>query len=126
MRTGAAMRALVVDDEPELADLLSRLLRKRFGAVVHVAGDGESTRRALCELDLDCVTLDYQLPDCDGLTLLREIQAGDSPPAVVLVTAHGDTLLERDAMELGAFSYITKDDCLVNSLSKAIEAIAAR
>lgn len=120
------MRALVVDDEPELADLLSRLLQKRFGAVVHVARDGESARRALRELDLDCVTLDYQLPDCDGLTLLREIQAGDSPPAVLLVTAHGDAMLERDAIQLGAFSYITKDQRLVDALCQAVQSLAGR
>ncbi len=65
---GSPVRALVVDDEPQLADLLSMALRFE-GWQVRSAGDGAAAVEAAHELRPDVVVLDVMLPDVDGLTL---------------------------------------------------------
>jgi two-component system, OmpR family, response regulator len=70
---GSPVRVLVVDDEPQLADLVGMALRFE-GWQVRTAGDGASAVRAAHELRPDVVVLDVMLPDVDGLTLLRRLR----------------------------------------------------
>src|SRR4051812_19917107 len=83
---GSPLRALVVDDEPMLQDLLSMALRYD-GWEVRAAGTGTAGVRAAREFSLDVVLLDVMLPDIDGLEVLRRMRGTDPDVPVLFLTA---------------------------------------
>src|SRR5947209_6611124 len=97
---------LVVDDEPNIADLVELYLR-REGFRVAKAGDGASGIDAVARHRPRLVVLDVGLPDIDGLEVCRRIRATSSIP-VIFLTAR-DTEVDRVlGLELGADDYVTK------------------
>lgn len=103
--TGQA-QVLVVDDDPEIASLLSRYLQGQ-GLGVRVACDGAQTRAALVQPDFDVVLLDLGLPDADGLSLMRELRDRWAGP-IIIVTGRGESVERVVGLELGADDYVSK------------------
>jgi two-component system OmpR family response regulator len=98
---------LVVDDEPNLAELLTSALRYE-GWDVRSALDGQSAIRAARDLSPDVVVLDVMLPDIDGLTVLRRIRSHDPNLPVLFLTAR-DGVQDRIAgLTAGGDDYVTK------------------
>ncbi|HZG39945.1 MAG TPA: two-component system response regulator RppA [Nodosilinea sp.] len=101
------MKILLVDDEVELADPLSRLLN-REGYEVDVATDGESG----CDLAIggsyDLLILDWMLPGLSGLEICRQVRSRQDATPVLFLTAK-DTLNDRvDGLDAGADDYLVK------------------
>jgi two-component system, OmpR family, response regulator ResD len=99
-------RILVVEDEPTVADIVDRYLR-RDGYEVNVAHDG---LRALEEYDRfqpELVVLDLMLPGLDGMELCRRIRAHANTP-IIMLTARGDEVDKLVGLEIGADDYMTK------------------
>jgi DNA-binding response OmpR family regulator len=97
---------LVVDDEPNIADLVELYLR-RDGYRVVKAGNGEDGLKAVEDHRPRLVVLDVGLPDVDGLEVCRRLRATSTMP-VILLTAR-DTEVDRVlGLELGADDYVTK------------------
>ncbi len=105
---------LVVDDEPDVAELLRQRFRReaRQGTyVMHFAASGE---QALAKLDdgvrpkLMVILSDINMPGMDGLALLREIKQRWAELPVMMVSAYGDDERRRRAGEYGAAEFITK------------------
>jgi DNA-binding response OmpR family regulator len=97
---------LVVDDEPNIADLVELYLR-RDGYRVVKAGNGEDGLRAVEAHRPRLVVLDVGLPDIDGLEMCRRLRATSTMP-VIFLTAR-DTEVDRVlGLELGADDYVTK------------------
>ncbi len=114
------LRVLVVEDEPGTAYMIGKLLRKKLGSEVEVAGDLSAARRMLGLSYFDIVTLDYKLPDGTGLELLEEIsEKGGHPPAIVL-TGRGDEKTASQSFMLGAAGYVVKDEMIASALPEAI------
>jgi len=105
---------LVVDDEPDVAELFRQRFRReaRQGTyVMHFAGSGEAALEKLAdgiEPTLIVILSDINMPGMDGLALLREIKQRRPDLPVMMVTAYGDEQRRRRASELGAFEFITK------------------
>ena len=105
---------LVVDDEPDVAELFRQRFRReaREGTyVMHFAGSGEAALEKLAdgiEPSLIVILSDINMPGMDGLALLREIKQRQPNLPVMMVTAYGDDDRRRIAAELGAFEFITK------------------
>jgi two-component system LytT family response regulator len=100
------IRALIVDDEPLARAHLKSLLRERGDVdVVGECGDGRSAIDQIRQLTPDLVLLDIQMPELDGLEVIREV-GPDAMPAVVFVTAYDEHALA--AFEVHAFDYILK------------------
>lgn len=99
-------RILVVDDEPSLRDVL-QLGLSRAGFFVAMASSHAQAMEALKE-SWDLVVTDLQLPDGDGLSILRHVKAVAPETAVVVLTAHGSADTAVAAMKLGAHDYLTK------------------
>ena len=105
---------LVVDDEPDVADLFRQRFRSetRQGKyVMHFASSGEQALDRLAEeIDptLVAVLSDINMPGMDGLELLGKIKHRRPDLPVMMVTAYGDDERRRRASELGAFEFITK------------------
>jgi two-component system OmpR family response regulator len=97
---------LVVDDDREIRDLLSRFLRQH-GFRVTLAADGREMRRALDERGIDLVVLDLMLPGEDGLVLCRRLRAESDLP-VIMLTAMGEEIDRIVGLEMGADDYLAK------------------
>jgi CheY-like chemotaxis protein len=105
---------LVVDDEPDVADLFRQRFRReaRQGTyVMHFAASGEEALDRLAEEiqpKLIAVLSDINMPGMDGLELLGEIKHRRPDLPVMMVTAYGDNERRRRAHELGASDFISK------------------
>ena len=105
---------LVVDDEPDVADLFRQRFRRemRQGTyVMHFANSGEQALRKLStgiEPALIVLLSDINMPGMDGLQLLAEIKQGWPDLPVMMVTAYGDNERRRRAAEHGAMEFISK------------------
>ena len=104
---GAPVRVLVVDDEPNLTELLSMALRYE-GWEVRSAGSGLAAVRAAKDFGPDAVVLDMMLPDFDGLEVLRRMR-GEDPHVPVLFLTAKDAVEDRVAgLTAGGDDYVTK------------------
>jgi two-component system OmpR family response regulator len=104
---GSPVRALVVDDETTLCDLMSMALRYE-GWDVRSAADGLSATRVARAFRPDVVVLDVMLPDIDGLEVLRRLRAGNPDVPVLFLTAR-DAVEDRIAgITAGGDDYVTK------------------
>ena len=104
---GSPVRVLVVDDEPNLTELLSMALRYE-GWDVRTAGTGMAAVRAAREFGPDAVALDMMLPDFDGLEVLRRMRAHHPNLPVLFLTAK-DAVEDRVAgLTAGGDDYVTK------------------
>jgi DNA-binding response OmpR family regulator len=102
----AAIKVLVVDDDPVVCELVSRVLEGR-GHVVLSAADGARGLRLLYAERPDLVVLDVDLPDMDGWQVLERIRdLGDMP--VLMLTANDQELDKVRALQGGADDYLTK------------------
>ena len=99
-------RILVIDDEPSLRDVL-KLGLSRAGYLVGLASSHAEAIAAL-EDGWDLVVTDLQLPDGDGLSILRRVKETSPETAVMVLTAHGSADTAVAAMKLGAHDYLTK------------------
>ena len=100
------VRALIVDDEPLARAHLRSLLRDRGDVdVIGECGDGRSAIDQIRKLTPELVLLDIQMPELDGLEVIREVGPSEMP-AVVFVTAYDEHALA--AFEVHAFDYILK------------------
>jgi len=123
----AALRALIVDDEP----LARRHIRTLLSAdadveIVGECGNGLDAITTIQNETPDLVFLDVQMPECDGFDVL-ELLGADMPPAVVFVTAYDEYALR--AFEAGALDYMMKpftNARLERALTRAKERLAVR
>ncbi|MFG1874522.1 response regulator transcription factor [Sphaerisporangium sp. NPDC049003] len=114
---GTPVRVLVVDDEPDLAEVLSAVLRYE-GWEVRTAGDGASAIRLAREFAPDAVILDIMLPDLGGLEVLRRLRA-EIPQVCVLFLTARDSVEDRVAgITAGGDDYVTKPFSLEEVLAR--------
>ena len=99
--------ALVVDDEPDICELLSITL-SRMDIGTRACGDVQSAKRALAQDGFDLCLTDMRLPDGDGLELVEWIQREVPGTPVAVITAHGSVETAVKALKLGAFDFVSK------------------
>lgn len=101
------MRILIVEDEKDLADIISQGLTEE-GYIVDIAHDGEEGLYMAENYPVDAIILDIMLPKMDGLTLLSTIRKKGVEVPVILLTAR-DALLDKiKGLDTGADDYLTK------------------
>src|SRR5690242_17829606 len=98
---------LIVDDEPDLLELVSLTL-SRMNLQARTAADVASARRMLKSDKFDLCLTDMRLPDGDGLDLVAWIQQNCADLPVAVITAHGNVESAVRALKLGAFDFVSK------------------
>lgn len=101
-----AIRALLIDDDARLAELLGTYLAPHEVILTH-APNGRAGLNRLTEGGVDLVLLDVMMPGIDGLDVLRRIREGSRIP-VIMLTARGDEADRVVGLELGADDYLGK------------------
>src|SRR5262245_12326240 len=100
---------LLIEDDRETARLIARALSQpALGFAVTTVPSAHAGLEYLGTHPVDCVLLDYRLPDMDGLSCLRAVRQHHPGAAVVFVTGSGSEEVAVEAMQLGARSYVTK------------------
>lgn len=123
---GGGFRLLIVDDSPEDRELMRALLaRSGLAFQAEEAGTGrEVLRRVRCSVEkpVDCILLDYSLPDGDAPQLLAELFGGAPPDyPVVVVTGYCAGVPGRAVLQAGAQEFIGKDWLTADSLRRCVE-----
>lgn len=114
---------LLVEDTASLAIVYQGFINKSHYQV-KVATCGKEAVKNITDFNPHAVILDLNLPDMDGMTILKEIQQQQLPIAVIIITAYGSIDIAVDAMHYGAFDFIVKpfDSKRLNiTLSNALE-----
>ncbi len=101
------MRILVVEDNVTLAGGLERIMRQN-GYAVDVVHDGASAEAVIATEKFDVVILDLNLPEIDGLSVLRGIRSRQIETAVLILTARDAPQDRVKGLDLGADDYLTK------------------
>ena len=105
----AKAKVLVVDDNREIRELLTRHLEKE-GLQVEAAGDAATMWRRLAANRTNLIVLDLMLPDDDGLNLCRKLRADPRSAniPIIMLTAKGDEIDRILGLEMGADDYLAK------------------
>jgi two-component system OmpR family response regulator len=117
-------RLLVVDDEPNIRELLATSLRFA-GFEVAVAADGASALRIATEMNPDLVVLDVMLPDMNGFTVTRRLREKGERVPVLFLTARDDAQDAVTGLTVGGDDYVTKPFSLEEVVAR-IRAILRR
>jgi DNA-binding NtrC family response regulator len=106
-RDKSRINILLVDDEPLVRRSLSELLTLE-GYSVNTAGNGREALEALKNHSADIVISDIKMPEMDGVALLRNLKKEQVETPVIFITGYGSIESAVDAMQEGAYDYITK------------------
>lgn len=106
MSLGSETSVLIVEDDPHISELASRILRASHR--IDVAMTGMEAVEAYAPGKYDIILLDVQLPEMSGSDVLKHIMARSPSQAVVIMTAHGGTDLAEELMIEGAVDFIQK------------------
>jgi DNA-binding NtrC family response regulator len=117
-------RILLVDDEAVFANNMSKLLSRR-GYQVTAVNSGDAALRALMENSFDVMVLDLKMPGMDGIATMQEMRKLGLFTEILILTGHGSIDTALEAIQLGAYDYVTKP-CEIAELISKIEAAFER
>ena len=119
------IRVFVIEDTPQMRQLLEQMLTLDDFAVVGSAANGASALPELNDANPDVVVLDYHMPGLDGLLTARLIKEERPAQAIILYTAYLDADLEQKATKAGVALCVEKADGIL-TLERDIRRLAAR
>lgn len=99
-------RVLIIEDDPNIAELI-RLYLEKDGFEVVISHDGKDGLDSFYKIHPDIILLDIMLPELDGWTVCREIRKTDNTP-IIMLTAKDETVDKVTGLSLGADDYISK------------------
>lgn len=117
-------RILVVDDEPNMLRLLKTILTDRTGYEVDTTNNPLEVSRMLQEKAYDLVISDLKMPLVDGIDLIEIIRKIDAKLPIVIITAYGTLETAEEAVQKGAYDFITKPfrkEAILITVKRALE-----
>lgn len=117
-------RILIVDDSFYMRTMLKNMLTDAGYEVVGEAPNGQTALQLAKETNPDLITLDVILPDNTGLDVLKGIKKDQPDMKVIIVSAVGQEVIVKEAVENGAFSYIVKpfsEEKVLETVAKALK-----
>jgi len=101
-------RILIVEDEPDVALMLERVIRSCGNYSVHYCGDPARLTECLENFKPDRVFTDLAMPGCNGFEVIRQVRAHDDSLPIVVVSAYASLENAIQAIKEGAFDFLTK------------------
>ncbi|MCD6387773.1 MAG: sigma-54-dependent Fis family transcriptional regulator [Desulfobulbaceae bacterium] len=117
-------RIMIVDDEPDMLNMIQLILKRKFDCEIVLAGSGEEGLRQLEKYQPDVIVSDIKMADLDGLTLLKLVRQFDETISVVLMTGYGTIEMAVQALRDGAYDFLEKPfdkDHLIRIVSHCLE-----
>jgi DNA-binding NtrC family response regulator len=117
-------RILVVDDEPNMLRLLKTILMDKTGYVVITTNNPLEVSKLLQEDSFDLVVTDLKMPLVDGLDLIDIVRKVDARLPIIIITAYGTTETAEEAVQKGAYDFITKPfrkETILITIKRALE-----
>ncbi len=114
-------KVLLVDDEADFVESLSKRLKNR-GLKVSVATKGQRALNLLDREKFDIIVLDLSMPEMDGLETLENIKGKDADVEIIMLSGHGNVKNTIAAMKLGAADFLEKPVDFHELLQKIAEA----
>lgn len=111
-------RALVIDDEPEIRDILQMML-DRAGFITTLAENGDDALTKLSENKFDIVVCDYLMPKMNGIDLLKKVRANEDFTPFVFFSGNADDSKGLEMIGLGAYEILPKTQ--ISSLIKVLQ-----
>ena len=112
------VRVLLVDDEPAFLTIATTILEKTGGFCVHGVGSAKEAHDLLCRKSYDVIISDYEMPDTDGLTFLKELRNEGYTIPFIIFTGRGREDVAIEALKpRGGFLY-SKNREPTDSLSR--------
>jgi CheY-like chemotaxis protein len=99
-------RVLIVDDEPELTDVVREYLQEIYEVVV--ANSGPAALAAFRQKRPDVVFLDVNMPGPSGVEVLKELRRADPTLPVIMITVNTEAAVLQECLREGAFAYVPK------------------
>jgi two-component system, OmpR family, response regulator len=120
----AKTRVLIVDDEPNIRDLLATSLRFQ-GFEIQTAANGAQAVAAVTESEPDIILLDVMLPDMNGFSVTKKLRSSGIQAPILFLTARDDTEDKITGLTVGGDDYLTKPFSLDEVVAR-IQAILRR
>ncbi len=119
---------LLIDDDKFFSDIVANQLREEFHYKVTVANTGQSAKTILESRNslFDIILTDYSMPEMTGIDLLQWINDRNIETPVVMLTAAGSDVVAVEAMKLGAYDYVRKEQLDLHHLGVVINATYER
>ncbi len=117
-------RILVVDDEPNMLRLLKTILMDRTGYEVETTNNPLEVSKLLQEKPYDLVISDLKMPLVDGIDLIEIIKKIDAGLPIIIITAYGTLETAEEAIQKGAYDFITKPfrkEAILITIRRALE-----
>ena len=124
MLVAQAKKILVIEDDPDIGNMLEINLREE-GYAVELANNGELGLQRLREAHYDLLVLDVMLPGVNGLDVCREVRRKDEYQPIIILSARSSETQRVIGLELGADDYLTKPFSIVE-LAARIRALLRR
>ena len=117
-------RILVVDDEPNMLRLLKTILMDKTGYEVTTTNNPLEVSKLLQEGHHDLVITDLKMPLVDGIDLIGIVKAIDATMPIIVITAYGTIETAEEAIQKGAYDFITKPfrkETILITIKRALE-----
>jgi DNA-binding NtrC family response regulator len=117
-------RILVVDDEPNMLRLLKTILMVKTGYEVSTTNNPLEVSKLLREESFDLVVTDLKMPLVDGMDLIDIVKKVDPRLPIIIITAYGTTETAEEAVQKGAYDFITKPfrkETILITIKRALE-----
>lgn len=115
-------KILLVDDDPNCLDAIDQLMQ-RDGYETLPISQGLDAIKIVTEKIIDLAIVDYNLPDIDGIKIIRQIKRTKPYIPVIMVTAQPSTEVRMASLEAGAYSFISKPINIPNFRQVVAEAL---
>lgn len=117
-------RILAVDDEPNMLRLLKTILTSKTNYEVVTTNNPLEAAKLLQEERFDLLITDLKMPLMDGMDLIETVKKIDAALPIIMVTAYGTIETAEEAIQKGAYDYITKpfrQEAILITLKRALE-----
>ena len=117
-------RILVVDDEPNMLRLLKTILMDKTGYEVSTTNNPLEVSKLLQEDHFDLVVTDLKMPLVDGIDLIGIVKQIDATMPIIVITAYGTIETAEEAIQKGAYDFITKPfrkETILITIKRALE-----
>ena len=114
---------LIDDDEIDRLTFRRFLNKSEINFEIHECAQAQSGIENFQNNHFDCIFLDYQLPDANGLQVLGKVLQADPSAQIVMLTGMGDESLAVESIKAGAYDYIAKDSLSSSILLRCLKAL---